>query len=172
MWKMNYRFAPATLLLGLCLALLGSACTSRSGELQVHRAATELGIAVDKDARVADIYPDKSFRLATELGLQVGDVVLAVNDVPVSLDPQDSGYDLDSVSEVSVKVLRKGEEIVLITLNDRQAEIQAADAELNEMFEGRTEEEVDALFEKYFVPYDPKTAEPTATPYPQSWSGL
>ena len=173
MYKMNYRLACTILLLGLCLALLGNACTSRSGEIEVLRLGTTLGVLVDEEARVLDLFEDRSYYIAEELGMEVGDVVLSVNDEPVSLNPEDREYELDSLPEVSVKVLRNGEEIVLTTsLEDERAEVQAADAQLNELFAGKTKAESDALFEKYFIPYDPATAPPTATPAPDNTYGL
>ena len=173
MYKMNYRLLCATFTLGLCLTSLASACTPRYGEVHATMAATELGVAVDDEARVVAIFPDHGSFIATELGMQVGDVVLSINDEPVVLDFDVTPYDLNLVSDVSVQVLRDGKEMVLTTsLEDERAEVEAANAQLNEMFEGKTEAEVDALFEKYFIPYDPKTAPPTPTAVPADLHGL
>ncbi len=176
MQKMNHRLACTTLLLGLCLALLGSACTSRHEEVRVTMEGISLGVIVDEDARVVDIIEDRRSLIATELGMRVGDTVLSINDEPLVLDVEaiiQQGHALTLASEAKVKVFRDGEEIVLTTPIENQEErVQAAEAELNTAFEGKTEAEVDKMFEEQFIPYDPETAPPTATPVPGNLYGL
>ncbi len=176
MYKMNYRLLCATFTLGLCLTSLASACTPRYGEVHATMAGTQLGVIVDEEARVVDIMTDRRHHVATELGMQVGDVVLSINEQPIVLDVQyiiDLQHAMSDAPSVTVRILRDGKEMVLTTsLEDERAEVEAASAQLNEMFEGKTEAEVDALFEKYFIPYDPKTAPPTPTVVPENYHGL
>ncbi len=79
-----------------------------------------LGVSVEPDtttnapssARVANLQPGAP---ATECGLQVGDIVLKVGDIPIRSpeDVFDASFFLTAGDETSITVLRNGEEISL-----------------------------------------------------------
>ncbi len=130
-------------------------------------AAPVLGVLVDGTGRVLEVYSGEAEYLGDELGIQVDDVVLLINDMPIVYDRKaiiELNRSFDSRSELDVLVLRKGEELLLTaSLADYRAEVVARQEEYEEMVEEMTEEELDALS----PPYDPATALPTVTPIPQ-----
>ncbi len=190
MYKAKQLVTFASVLLGgLCLGFVASACVPapdgarvRNVEISASSAGIELGILVDEDKRVVHIPSDadSSVLIGDDLGIQVGDVILSINDRPVVLDLPailETKNIYTDADEISVRLLRDGEEIVLTaSMEDYRAGIQAASEEalqqLEARFEGKTKEEAEALWDEIFIPYDPKTAPPTPTPAPDNLYGL
>ena len=171
---------------GLGLTLLTGGCTTAGvvSGAQVPEAEAEteatlhteshalvagpvLGVLVDGTDRVLEVYSGEDNYLGDELGIQVDDVVLSINDSPIVYEREaiiELRRSFDSRSELDVLVLRNGEELLLTaSLADYWAEVVARQEEYEEMVEEMTEEELDALS----PPYDPATALPTIKPVPQ-----
>ncbi len=186
MFNWKQRTLGVLLGAGLGLTLLAGGCTTAgvvSGaqvpeaeaetEAAVHTeghalvAGPVLGVLVDSTGRVLEVYSGEAEYLGNELGIQVDDVVLSINDSPIVYDREaiiELNRSFDSRSELDVLVLRKDEELLLTaSLTDYWAEVVARQEEYEEMVEEMTEEELDALS----PPYDPAKALPTITPIPQ-----
>ena len=100
----------------LCLAFLVSACAPdtpnapESAEVQkvsvdASMPAPSLGLVVDKEKRVIDVLSDSFEYLGKDMGIQVGDVVLAINEMPVVLE-REAILELQKIFVFPIKIMR------------------------------------------------------------------
>ncbi len=169
------------LLSGLCLPLT-SACALEAPagakvqevEVSASTIAPMLGVVVDKEKRVIEVASGFDYYLGKDMGIQVGDTVVAINEMPVVLDDAaivELRRSFNGASEVSVRVLRSGEEVVLTSSLDKYyAGIEEQYERLEEieaMFEAKTKAEVEAIIEEAGAPVAPESLPPTPTPIPE-----
>ncbi len=168
--------------LGLCLVVTVNACMSSytaspsptspsttttfttSEEIQGSAmiASPTLGVLLDEERRVIAVRTDFYNYVGDDLGIQKGDIVLSVNDMPVILDRDailEIHKSLDWNSELNVLILRDGEEISLsASLEEYWPDIPPDVIDLSEIYTGLTMEEINELEE------DRVPAEPLPTP--------
>ncbi len=187
MVRRNRLFAICTpFFLVLCLVAIVSACmssyttsqsttsplttttftTSEEMEASGMIPSPVLGVLVDEERRVIAVMSDFDEYIGDDLGIQEEDIVLSVNDIPVILDKGailEIHKSFDWTSELSVLVLRDGEEISLnASLEEYWPDIPPDVIDLTEIYTGLTLEEIDEL-EEDLIPTDPL---PTPTPIP------